>query len=315
MGKNKIQFQQGLSLTQFLSQYGSEEQCRTALYKMRWPNGFVCPSCGCKQYCEISSRKVFQCNRCHSQSSLTSETIFADTKLPLKTWFLGIYFITQSKDGISSLNLARTLGISANAALRMKHKLQQVMKERDDCQPLHGLLLIDDAYWGGKKRDGKRGRGASGKMPFVAALTINSAGHPKALKLSHISGFTQQEISAWAAKHLCPGTLVVSDGLNCFPGVTQADCNHEPIVTHDGPEYDEFKVFKWVNTMIGNIKKAMHGTYHSISKKHLPRYLAEFCYRFNRRFRLHEMVNRLAFVALRTPPMPQRLLKLAEIRW
>ena len=315
MAKNKVQFQQGLSLTKFLSQYGSEEQCRSALFRMRWSHGFECPECGHSGYCEISSRKVYQCHRCHSQTSLTSKTIFANTKLPLKTWFLGMYFITQSKDGISSLNLARTLGISACAALRLKHKLQQVMKERDDSQPLSGLVLIDDAYWGGKKRDGKRGRGASGKMPFVAALSINSEGHPISLRLSHVSGFTQKEITLWATKHLCPGSLVVSDGLNCFPGVKQADCAHEAIITSGGNEYDEFKVFKWVNTMIGNIKNAIHGTYHAVSKTHLPRYLAEFCYRFNRRFQLHEMVNRLAYVALRTPPMPQRLLKLAESRW
>jgi len=207
------------------------------------------------------------------------------------------------------------MGISANAALRMKHKLQQVMKERDDSQPLYGLLLMDDAYWGGKKRDGIRGRGASGKMPFVAVLSITPKGHPISLRLSHLQGFTQQEITSWASKHLSPGSFVVSDGLNCFPGVKQAECGHEPIITCSGTEYDEFKVFKWVNTMIGNVKNAIHGTYHAVSEKHLPRYLAEFCYRFNRRFQLHEMVNRLVYVALRTPPMPQRLLRLAEVRW
>lgn len=316
MAKNKVQFQQGLSLAKFLSQYGTEEQCQSALFRMRWPQGFVCPQCGHTGYCEIYTRNnLYQCHRCHRQTSLTSDTLFADTKLPLTTWFLAIYLITQSKYGISSLSMSRTLGISANAALRMKHKLQQVMKQRDDSQPLRGLLLMDDAYWGGKKRDGKRGRGASGKMPFVAALTITPKGHPVALRLSHVSAFTQQEISAWSVKHLSPGTLVVSDGLSCFPGVTQAECDHEPIITHAGPEYDKFKVFKWVNTMIGNVKKAIHGTYHAISKKHLPRYLAEFCYRFNRRFQLHEMVNRLAYVAVRTQPIPQRVLKLAEIRW
>ena len=149
MAKNKVQFQRGLSLTQFLSQYGTdEEQCRSVLFRMRWPQGFECQECGHTGYCEIHSRKVYQCHRCHSQTSLIRETIFAATKLPLKVWFLGISHITQAKDGISSLNLARTMGISANAALRMKHKLQQVMKERDDSQPLYGLLLMDDAHIG-----------------------------------------------------------------------------------------------------------------------------------------------------------------------
>lgn len=314
MAKNQIQFQRGFSLTEFFSKYGTEKQCRDTLFRFRWPQGFRCQQCGHHGYCEISSRKVYQCNRCHFQTSVTSNTIFAATKLPLKTWFLGIYLITQSKDGISSLNLARTLGISANAALRMKHKLQQVMKEWDDDIPLQNLVLLDDAYWGGKKRDGKRGRGATGKMPFVAALEVSPEGHPLYMKLSHLNGFSKTEISSWSMKHLAPQTLVASDGLSCFPGVTEAECDHEAIVT-SGPVYDEFKVFSWLNTVIGNVKNAIHGTYHSVSKKHLPRYLAEFCYRFNRRYQLGDMVRKLAYVSAQTPPMPQRLLKLAEIRW
>ena len=153
---------------------------------------------------------------------------------------MGIYLVTQAKDGISSLNLARTVGISANAALRMKHRLQQVMKNRDDSKALIGLLLIDEAYWRGKKRgDGKRGRGATGKMPLVAALSLSPEGHPLYLKLSHLSGFTEDEISAWSAKHLRPESHVVSDGLNCFPPVTKNQCQHEPIITSVGGKYDD----------------------------------------------------------------------------
>jgi hypothetical protein len=263
----------------------------------------------------VRDRKVYQCYKCHAQTSLIQGTIFAGTKLPLKLWLIGIYLVTQAKDGISSLNLARTVGISANAALRMKHKLQQVMKNRYDCKALNGLLLIDDAYWGGKKLDGKRGRGATGKMPLVAALSLSAEGHPLYLKLSHLSGFTKDEISDWSAKHLRPESYVISDGLNCFPAVTQNQCQHESLVTSVGGKYNDHKVFQWLNTVIGNVKNSMHGTHHAIGKRHLPRYLAEFCYRFNRRFQLHTMVDRLTYTALRTQPVPQRLLKLAEVRW
>lgn len=128
MAKNKIQFRKGMSLTQFFSKYSTDEKCRQILFDLRWPLGFVCPECGHTCYCQISSRKVYQCRRCHRQTSVTSGTIFDNTKLPLNIWFLAIYLITQSKNGISSLNLSRTIGVSANAALRMKHKLQHVMK-------------------------------------------------------------------------------------------------------------------------------------------------------------------------------------------
>ena len=142
MEKNKIQFQKGLSLTDLISQYGTDEQCRRKLFDMRWPHGFIWPKCSHTAYCEIKKRKIYQCNNCHHQTSLTSGTIFDNTKLPLNIWFLGIYLITQSKDGISSLNLSRTIGISANAALRMKHKLQHVMKKREEAKLFQVLFKL-----------------------------------------------------------------------------------------------------------------------------------------------------------------------------
>ena len=135
--------------------------------------------------------------------------------MPLSVWFLGIYFITQSKVSVSALSLKRTTGVSYNTALLMKHKIQQVMKERDDSKPLTQFIQVDDAYWGGKKHDGIRGRGATGKIPFIAAVSCANS-------------------------------------------------------------------------------------------------IQSFCYRFNRRFDLKQMVPRFGYVAVRTPPMPQRLLKLAE---
>lgn len=144
MAKNKVQFQTGISLQNFLSQFGSEDQCRTTLFRWRWPQGFVCPTCGHGDYCELKGRKLYQCNSCHSQVSLTSGTIFAYTKIPLTTWFLGIYFITQSKVSVSALSLKRTIGVSYNTALLMKHKIQQVMKERDDSKPLTHLPTLSN---------------------------------------------------------------------------------------------------------------------------------------------------------------------------
>jgi len=94
--------------------------------------------------------------------------------------------------------------------------------------------------------------------------------------------------------------------------VTIAECPHTAIVTEGGPEYVALESFTWVNTTIGYVKRSMNGTYHAINAKHLPRYLAEFCYRFNRRFKLEGMLPRFGYVAVRTPPMPNRLLKLAE---
>ena len=130
------------------------------------------------------------------------------------------------------------------------------------------------------------------------------------MKLTVVEGFRLTEIAAWAQLHLGTGTRVVSDGLACFHGVTAAGCVHEPVVVGSGRAAVERPEFRWVNTILGNIKSALRGTYHAIRPKYAQRYLSEFEYRFNRRFDLPDIIPRLVYVALRTPPMPERLLKL-----
>ena len=308
MARNPVQFQKGISLNEFLSLYGTEQQCFDALYHWRWPNGFVCPNCGHDRGCQLTTHKLQQCYRCNRQTSITAGTIFEATKLPLTVWFQGIYFMTQDKKGASAMKLHRQLGISYNAAWRMRHKLMQVMMERDRAHPLGGFIQLDDAYLGGERSGGKRGRGAPGKTPFVAAVETNAEGHPLRVKLTVVEGFRLTEIAAWAQQHLSPGTQVLSDGLACFNGVTAAGCVHEPMVTGGGKAAVERPEFRWVNTILGNI--ALCGTYHAVRPKYAQRYLAEFEYRFNRRFDLPDIIPRLVYVALRTPPMPERLLKL-----
>ena len=315
MAKNMIQFQAGLSLKDFLALYGSEEQCRASLFALRWPNGFICPKCGHEAFYLVSARNLYQCRQCRRQTSLTSGTIFADSKIGLTIWFLGIYLITQSKNGVSSLDLARVLGVSANTALTIKHKLQRVMQLHEQSRRLSGPVQIDDAYLGGKQHGGKRGRGAAGKTPIIAALSTDDKAHPLLMTLDQVNGFTKQQVAAWALKRLSPGSSVISDGLQCFSGVKTADCAHQIIVTGGGADSVKIEEFKWVNTMLGNVKNAMMGTYHAIRKNHIPGYLAEFCYRFNHRFKLQALITRLATDAIQTLPIPQRFLKLAEIPW
>jgi len=312
MKQNSIQFQKGLSLATFLDNYGSQDKCAEALFHWRWPTGFICPECGHTHHCRLHSRALYQCYRCGHQTSLTSQTIFAGTKLPLTTWFIAMYFLTQQKNGISALELKRHLGVSYPTAWSLKHKLMQVMKERDDRRPLTGVIQLDDVYWGGEHHGGKTGRGSPNKAPFVAAVATNVEGHPIAMRMSKVEGFRKNEIAKWASRHIDASAIVVSDGLACFNGVAQAGRQHYSIVTGGGPTSVTLDDFTWVNTMIGNVKNSLAGTYHAINEKHLPRYLAEFCFRFNRRFKLEAMIPRLGYAAVRTPPMPFRFLRMAE---
>jgi hypothetical protein len=118
----------------------------------------------------------------------------------------------------------------------MKHKLLQVMKERDDSKPLSGNIQINDVYWGGERHGGKRGRGASGKTPFVAAVQTNEKGDPVAMKMTRLDGLKKECILNWAQQHVTAGSHVVFDGLFCFRAVETAGNYHDPIVTGGGPE-------------------------------------------------------------------------------
>ena len=309
MSKNMIQFQKGVSIGSFIEEYGSEDKCRSALFELRWPNGFQCPSCGNGTYCTLSRRKELQCNKCHHQTSLTAGSIFHSTKLPLTKWFLAIYLMTQSKNGISQIYLKRQVGVSMNTAALLYHKIAQTMLERDNDKPLSGDIEADDAYWGGVKH-GKRGRGSPNKTPFVAAVE-KKEGKPQRIKLNVVKGFTKKEIRHWASQHLKNDAHVRTDGLNCFKAITEAGCTHQALIVGNSRDPKKTAPFNWVNIVLGNLKTSLKGTFHKLHPDHLSRHLATFSYRFNRRFQLQDMTKRFVYAASRTPPFPRRLLTIA----
>ena len=299
----------GLSEAEFRERFGTDEACREALFDMRWRDGLTCPACGGRGFCELTARKVFQCNRCKRQVRLTAGTVFQDTKLPLTTWFQAIYHLTQGKGGISSIELGRRLGVKQGTAWLMKHKLMRAMAAREATKPrLSGRVEVDDAYLGGERSGGKRGRGAAGKTPIVAAVETTPERKPKRLRLTVVKGFRKKEVEKIARRDFAPGSNVVSDGLSCWPAVERAGCKHFPMLTGSGKRAANWAPFRWVNTTLGNIKTALVGTYRHVSPKHAPSYLASFAYRFNRRRQLDSIIERLAWAAVHTAPQPYRLI-------
>ena len=316
MAMNRIQFQPGMSLFEFFRQFGTESQCKAALEQARWPQGFRCPRCGGTTHCVLraKARKTFQCNACHHQTSLIAGTLFEGTKLGLRVWFLAIYLISQAKTGLSALALKRDLGVSYPTAWLIQHKLMQAMVEREDGYLLCGTIQVDDAYLGGELNDGTAGRGSENKVPFVAAVSLDADGHPLRAKFAQLPGFTRKAIAEWASAALSPESTVLSDGLACFAGVTDVGCAHQPTVV-GGRKPKELPMFLWVNTVLGNVKTSLSGAYHAFGfSKYAERYLGAITYRFNRRFDLHALPNRLLVAALATGPRPERWIRVAETR-
>jgi transposase-like protein len=313
MAMNRVQFQPGLSMPDFLRQFATESQCEAAVERARWPQGFRCPHCAetAHYVLRVGARKVFQCRACRKQSSLIAGTLLQGTKLALTVWFLAMYLISQAKTGLSALALKRYLGVSYPTAWLVQHKLMQAMVDREDCYVLSGKVEADDAYLGGELSGGSAGRGSENKVPFVAAVSLDEAGHPLRAKLTPLPGFTRKAIACWASTHLSPGTLVVSDGLACFAAVSAAGCAHQPIVVGARKPKD-LPDFLWVNTVLGNVKTSLSGAYHAFDfGKYAERYLGAIAYRFNRRFKLDMLPQRLLVAAVAIGPRTEVWLRQA----
>jgi ribosomal protein L37AE/L43A len=314
MPMNRVQFQRGLSMAEFMAQYGTDAQCEAALVAARWPQGFACPACGGPASCSFrrQGRLYWQCTSCRHQCSVISGTIFESTKLPLTRWYLAMHLLTQAKNNVSALELKRHLGVSYPTAWLVKHKLMEVMRLREDSRQLTGRVEIDDAYLGGERSGGKTGRGSENKVPFIAAVQTTEAGQP-VLACFAQRPFTKQAVEEFAAKSLARPLTVVSDGLGCFTAAEGAGV-HERVVTGGGKASVKLPQFQAVNTVLSNLKTAMAGTYHAVKfAKYAHRYLAEVQYRFNRRFDLSTILRRLVRVAAGTEPRNRAFIRGAEV--
>src|SRR4029450_444661 len=142
--------------------------------------------------------------------------------------------MTQTKQGISSIELGSRLGVTQSTAWTIKHKLGQVMLERDAEKLLAGRIELDDAYLGGERSGGKRGRGSPGKPPFRAAVEPTPEGKPVRLKLRRVTSFCSRAVDGFAKRSLDRTCAGVSAGLGCFAAVTEAGCQHTVITTGSG---------------------------------------------------------------------------------
>ena len=278
---------QAMSLLEWQKKFGSENACRNELARVRWPNGFQCPCCSSTKYSYITTRNVYQCSKCSHQTSLTSGTIFHSTNVSLVKWFWAIYLCASDKGGVSALRLSKHIGVSWVTANRMLRKLRTVMSYRDSAYRLENVIELDDAFIGGKKA-GKRGRGAGGKTPVLVAVE-NRGTHAGFMAAEAVDAITNDTTREFLRHNLKPGQTVRSDAYSALNAISEKH-EHQKKVT---PPEEAGKWLPLVHIVIGNLKTFLNGTFHGVSKNYLADYLAEFCYRFNRRFWEPELPMRL----------------------
>ncbi|MBK5102173.1 MAG: IS1595 family transposase [Desulfobacteraceae bacterium] len=282
--------QKPMSLIEFQRKFATEKACQGHLFRLRWPEGYHCPRCHHHHAYFHRTRHLYQCKACGYQVSLTAGTIFHKTRTPLRKWFWMIFLMGRQKSGISMLSLKRMLEIKGyKTAWTMGHKIRKAMADREASYKLAGLIEMDDSYFGASK-PGKRGRGAAGKAKVVVSVEIVEE-KPGFAKMQQVHTVSAHQIREMAHRVLDENVVVRTDGWRAYRVLNNDRSAHKPVVVRFGA--NAVKVLPWVHTLIANIKGNIRGVYHGVSNKHLDRYLAEFCYRSNRRFWENQMFDRI----------------------
>ena len=284
-----------LSLYDFLKQFPSEEDCFQYLVKKRWPDGFMCPKCGNTKAYFIEKHHRFQCTSCRRQTSVTAGTVFHRLRHPLLTLFWAVYLIATSRKGISAMELKRKLDIkSYQTAWLLLHKIRSAMAS-SQMFPLTGDAEADETFIGGR-RPGKRGRGAEGKTPVAAVVETDGKTMGRAY-LETIDAATTENLTSFLSRNLSPGVKVTTDGFLAY-GFLAANFHHVPRVRSNSRDEDTLPK---IHILIANLKMWLRGTYNCLPSKHLQHYLDEFIFRFNRRWKLESIFDKLIDRCISTP--------------
>lgn len=284
-----------MTLPEFQKRFFSDEACLQAVFDARWPHGFVCPKCQHNDGYRLQSRpRIVQCTVCHKQSSITSKTLFHRSHISLPIWFLAIYLMAHDKRGISATRLQNQLGVSYPTAWFLIQRLHLAMSKRDENLTLAGYIELDEAFFGGRhKQGGPGGKSPSYNKQQVLVLVESEGAQAGNLVMQLISGAEMKDLKPVIAAKIesePPGQWFRSDAWGSHSIVTSL--GHRIQMQHV-PNEEQDKVLKCVNLAVSNAKSYFKGTYHHFCKIHMQRYLDAFCYRWNRRHLVGQLAGHL----------------------
>jgi transposase-like protein len=289
----------------FADIFPTEEACLEYLTVVRWPEGYACLRCGSKEASKISSG-YYRCRDCRYRGSVIFGTLFQDTRKPLRLWFHAIWYVVNQKNGVSALGLQKALGLgSYHTAWEWLHKLRRAMV-RPGRDRLSGFVEMDETFIGGV-HEGKRGRGAEGKtlVLIAAEQAPGGIGRIRLAPIADASGVTLKEA---ALQMVEPGSTIRTDGWDGYNLLTRHGYVHAPAAHINAASGDATPMAHRVASLL---KRWWLGTHQgAISPEHLPYYLDEFTFRFNRRTSRSrgKLFYRLVEQALQTNPITAKSL-------
>jgi transposase-like protein len=251
--------------------------------KLRWPDGPVCPACGSREYSYLTTRRVWKCRSCKKQYSVKVGTIFEDSPLGLDKWLPAVWLIANSKNGISSHELGRALGVSQKSTWFMLHRIRLAM-QTGSFEKLDGEVEVDETYVGGKSRNmhaSERKRKVTDwrSNKVVVGGAAQRGGQVRAAVLPDARKPTLQ---GHVQRHVATGATVYTDSLRSYERLPDLGYSHA-VVDH-AERYVQGRVHTNVMENFWSlVKRGLNGTYISVQPKHLQRYLDERVFTFNLR--------------------------------
>jgi len=268
---------------EFREWFPDDEACIEYLGRLRWPGGFECPRCGCGSSWRTGKR-LWMCAECGLKTSATAGTIFHRSHSPLSTWFAAVWFVTSQKNGVSAMGLQQALGFgSYETAWAWLHKLRRAMV-RPDRERLAGIVEVDQSFLGG--RTPRKLGPSSDKVPVMIAVERDDHERIGRIRLDVADAPGSLELVDFACEVVQPGSTVRTDGAAMFRRLAKKGYRHEatPGTKNSWPVEDRDAVMPGVHLVSSLLKRWTAGTLHyRISGKHLPYYLDEYTFRFNRR--------------------------------
>lgn len=302
------------SLIDFSKKYANnDEACEKCFFDIKYPDGYICPECGCKHYRKVPGKKYcYACKDCGHQSYLFAGTIFQDNKLDLYKLLLGLYLFFTSNKGISAMEIRSQLDVNYKTALLLCRKCRILMRDSNAKHVLDSCFYeADVAYIGSKsKQPGHQGRGTEKQAFFAALSTAQENAYPECVKLTTVAKDNSAVTEQFLLNSITVGEYRV---LNTDGNTTFNILKTNMTVFNEKVDYGlkNHRLY-WLNIVISNVKNNITGIYKGISKRDLPLFMSEQEYRFNHRKSGTTLMNNVFRYIGLSKPMPKRAI-IAEI--
>jgi transposase-like protein len=266
---------------EFVSMFPDDAACAAYLKRLRWPRGFVCPSCQETAEPWRLTRGRLVCPGCRHQASVTAGTILEKTRTPLTTWFEATWHVTTAKNGLSAKTLERTLGTKYRVAWTMLQRFRVAMV-RDEREQLSGDVEVDETFVGGVQRGGKHGRGTVRSLVVIAVELKQPKGFGR-VRMRHVPDASNTSLVGFVRDVVTPGSVIHTDGWVGYNNLTRHGYSRQKTVLTSSPVPSHVSM-PGVHRVASLLKRWILGTHQgSITPDHLQSYLEEFTFRFNRR--------------------------------